>query len=129
MNSNLNRQAEILTLLARGEFSAAEGLSRTLLEQGPPDPSVLVLLGAALAKQDRPEEGLAPLNQALKEDKSLVEGWNWLSICLRNLGRFKESETACLTALQIKPDDAGSNFNLGLCYMAAQEYERASKCL
>ena len=129
MSSNSSKYKETRDLLSRGEFRAAEAAARDLLRHMPPDPSALVLLGAALVKQERFEDGLEPLGQALEYDRGLVEGWNWLSISLRNLGRLKEAESACLTGLQHKPDDPGLNFNLGLVYMAAHEFERASQYL
>ncbi|MHB8635106.1 MAG: tetratricopeptide repeat-containing sulfotransferase family protein [Fimbriimonadaceae bacterium] len=121
-------QAEIRQLLLRGDFPGAEALARRTLADGL-DPQTQILLAAALAKQNRFDEGLVPLRQGLDNDQTNIEGWNWLSICLRNLNRLKEAEEACLTAIRIKPDDAGSNFNLGLVYMMAADYPQAAKYL
>lgn len=86
-----------------------------------------MLLGAALAKQDRYEEGLASLQVAVKRDGTLLEGWNFLSICYRNLGRLADAEAACLSALKVRPDD-GANFNLGIVYMMSGQFDKAANC-
>jgi len=116
--------SDVYRLMARGEFADAEQVVRRLLSQGTSH-RALVLLGASLSRQGRFEEALAPLNHALTGDPSLIEGWNWLSISLRNLARFKEAESASLSALRQSPEDPGTHFNLGLCYVAADEFEPA----
>jgi tetratricopeptide (TPR) repeat protein len=117
--------SDVYRLLNRGEFVAAEQVLRQILFRGTGSVRALVLLGAALSKQARHEEALVPLHEALGRDANSGEGWNWLSICLRNLTRFKEAEQACLNALRHTPDDPGTRFNLGMCYVALGQFDLA----
>jgi tetratricopeptide (TPR) repeat protein len=117
--------SDVYRLLGRGEFVVAEKILRQMLAGGTGSDRALVLLGASLSKQERYEEALAPLREALGRDVRLVEGWNWLSICLRNLGRLDEAEEASLKALRHTPDDPGTRFNLGMCYVALGKFDSA----
>ncbi|HWD40735.1 MAG TPA: tetratricopeptide repeat protein, partial [Fimbriimonas sp.] len=120
---------EIQQDLVRSAFPSAEKRVRAHLERRPQDASAMVLLGIALAKQNRFEEALTTLEGALALQKEMVEAWNWVSICHRSRGDFSHAESACLTALRYRPNDPGTYFNLGLGYLAAGSHREAAEAL
>lgn len=116
-------------LLGSGRFAEAERSLREAMRGGPLPPAAQILLGAALARQGRGEEAVAVLDAALKEDGAALEGWNWLSVAHRDLGRYAKAQAACEEALRLRPDDLGARFNLGLCFVAAGDFERGAASL
>lgn len=90
--------------LERGEYREAEGALQGVLEALPGHPDALLLLGIALYHQDRHEEALESIQDALQAGTRYgARGLYYLGMALSLLGREEEAEKAFTRLIQEHP--------------------------
>lgn len=125
---------EMASLMSRRrEPGMAAQLLRTALDRAPRHLGLLTNLGGLLAGTDyTAEEGISYLRQVVEQmPRSYLSHYN-LAIGLKSAGQFAESETQFRLTLDLKPDFAEAQANLGHVLLelgrvaeAAQAYETA----
>jgi tetratricopeptide (TPR) repeat protein len=92
----------------------------------------LVNLGLIELKANRYESAAAFFQRALERDPNSAAANNYLGVCNRYLGKFKEAESAYKLALTADDGYAAAHLNLGVLYdlylqkpeLALPQYER-----
>ena len=79
-------------------------------------PGAYVNLAIIYDRQNRTDEALWLLNQAIATDPASVYALNRLGLIKRRQGQFAEAETAWLKATQADPQYAYAWYNLGVLY-------------
>ncbi len=107
-NSALVQHANALLMDVLGETEAAERHFRRALELNPKDSELRNNYGAFLCRQQRTEEGVEMLQQALANPLYATPEFAWtnLGLCHLQAGRLKEAEEALRQAVQINPRHA-----------------------
>ena len=93
------------TLAWLGNFQEAEVEFRGVLSVTPNDPDVLSGLAGVLVREQRQEEGLLLLNQAIALDRDRADILDQRGSLLLALGRRPEARSDFLAALSKNPND------------------------
>jgi Flp pilus assembly protein TadD len=88
---------------ARGEIAQAEAKYRELLTHAPGNAELLHLIGVAALQQNRKEEAVDLMQQAVQINPKIAEYHNNLGIALDALDRREESVASYREALKLKP--------------------------
>jgi len=121
-----------LVLLKGGQVDQAQQQLQKLADAYPTFTGPLVNLGLIELKASRYEPAAAYFKQALQRDAKSPAANNYLGVCYRYLGKFKEAEAAYQQALAADDTYAVAHLNLGVLYdlylqkpeLALPEYER-----
>lgn len=100
--------------LDRGDLVEAELTLEQFVLEYPAFPGAFVNLAIIYEHDDRHDEALEALDQALAIDPTHAAANNQLGIVLRKQGKFVEAEQAYLQALETDPDYALAHHNLGV---------------
>jgi Ca-activated chloride channel homolog len=116
-------------LYQQGKYADAEKKYLDAQVNTPGNPSVLYNLGNSLIKQNKNDEGVKALNQAIdKGDKTTKENsWYNKGNALFSMERFKESSEAFIQALRLNSADKDAKNNLELALMKLKQKENKSK--
>ncbi|GAB1392032.1 hypothetical protein MASR1M60_01950 [Rhodocyclaceae bacterium] len=136
MSTPANRtQALTQTILqhyAAGDYSQVEAIARELVSLSPEDGFAWKALGTALCSQNRFDEAVPALQQAVQRMPNNAEAWSNLAQALKILGRLEESIGALQNALRRAPQDAnlynllgGTLADYGQLDQAFASYRRA----
>ncbi len=113
--------------LAAGRMPDAIARIALAAARWPDDPQVLGMLGRVAIFQQRPAEGLAPLQRAVATDPA-SDARIWLSLCLDQLGRPGEALREIEAAAEHMPQTAPTQFALGMVFERFHQHERAAHC-
>jgi tetratricopeptide (TPR) repeat protein len=97
--------ARARTSLASKDGAGAERQLNPLLATAPDDPRVLLMLGSALALQDRYDDALAAYQHALRSAPGDPTVRFLTALTLHNLGRDREALTQCQLVLRAAPSN------------------------
>jgi len=95
-----------------GRFEQAEARFRQVLEQRPEDPRALLGIGIVRLSREKPKEARRFLENAVRLDPSLGEGWNGLGVAKAGTGDFPGAVAAWRKAVALDPADSDAWFNL-----------------
>lgn len=84
--------------------------------------------GVALLGEDRVEEALAQLQEAVALDPNFAEAHNQCAICLYFLGRYDEARDHCQQTLARVPEHFGAMAGLGHCHAHQGRLQEALRC-
>lgn len=118
----------LISLYKNGNFSQCETLAHSILAHFPDDGFSWKVLGAVLKQQDRLDEALIAMRQAVALLPLDHEALNNLGLTLKNTGHLAESESTLRCALSVKPDFAEAYNNLGVTLMAKGRLAEAEEC-
>ena len=96
--------------------TAAASRFETFVTQYPGYPGAYINLAIIYDRQNRTEEALWLLDQALAADPDAVYALNRLGLIKRRQGQFSEAEAAWIKATQAEPQYAYAWYNLGVLY-------------
>lgn len=82
-------------------------------------------LGNLLITLERPEEAIAPLQQAIAIAPNDAQGHLRLGTAYLHLNRLDEAERELREAVRLAPNDATAHYQLGRCYKQAKKMEAA----
>jgi tetratricopeptide (TPR) repeat protein len=106
--------ADALVLLQDEKFAEAEVLLLKITSDFPAYAGPWSNLSIAQSKQERFEEALISINNALQQDQQFCQALSFKGVVLRELGQFKLAKEQYLAALLCDPSDALSVYNLGV---------------
>lgn len=92
-------------------------------------PEAQLNLGNYFAKQGEKEKTVLAYRTAIKLDDAFVPAYINLADYYRSQGNEDEAEKTLLTALEIAPDNAESNYALGLLQIRTKQIDEAIKSL
>lgn len=107
-----NRLVFANILLDGGEPARAEAQARAALDAPPPSAAVLNVLGVALHRQGRLDEGIAAYGAAIAADARHVNAHANLAAALADAGRLADAIDAQARALALDPASAANHFRL-----------------
>lgn len=119
----------IVNALQSGDLVEAERLCRSALTDDPANPDVLLLLGAALQRQTRPQEALVPF--ARLTELFPLENTHWVNYAtaLNRVGDLKTARKAVEKAVELAPDEPERLEQLGLLCLELGAPRTARKAL
>jgi len=82
-------------------------------------------VGNLLITLERPEEAIAPLQQAIALAPKDPQGHLRLGTAYLHLNRLEEAERELREAVRLVPDDATAHYQLGRCYKQAKKLDAA----
>lgn len=82
-------------------------------------------LGNLLITLERPQEAIAPLQQAIAIAPHDAQGHLRLGTAYLHLNRLEEAERELREAVRLAPDNATAHYQLGRCYKQAKKMEEA----
>ncbi|TWJ18870.1 O-linked N-acetylglucosamine transferase, SPINDLY family protein [Geobacter argillaceus] len=119
---------QIEHLLATGNLSAAESLSRSLLERRPDDLEALFLLGVCLARRLEWEGAADCFSRACRSAPAIPVLWKNLGIVRQELGDTRGARDCFQQALAIDSRDAELWVSLASVHVVGYAYDRAAEC-
>ena len=117
-----------VAVMQSGRPGEAEAILRELLSQGPRSPAALHALGLTLLQQRRPQEAVAPLEQAARLGSDPVIETN-LAIALDQSGRKAEAVTWLQRAVTRQPPFEHAFRELGALLLSLRRPEEAEVVL
>ena len=105
------------SLLARGQFQAAEPHLKTILDQAPGHLGANLLMAQIRTQQGKGEEAAAHLRAALRSNPESLEANVWLGRYLAGQGRRDEGARLFETALRVNPTLPDVKLELGALYL------------
>jgi tetratricopeptide (TPR) repeat protein len=105
---------DAIDLLGRGDLVEAELALEQFVLEYPQFPGAYVNLAIVYERDERHDEAMTVLGQALAISPDHAAANNQLGIVLRRQGKFPEAEQAYLRALESDPDYALAHHNLGV---------------
>jgi predicted O-linked N-acetylglucosamine transferase (SPINDLY family) len=112
-------------LYARGRWTEAEPVCRTVLQQRPEHPGALTLLGIILAQTGRAAEAADCLGRAAQRMPDSPEAHNNHGNALRALGRNQDALSSYERALALNPNFAEAHYNRGVTLYGLCQYDQA----
>ena len=112
-------------LLASGEFSEAEQVTRDLTVLYPSSDFGWKALGIALQQQGLNTEALFPMQRAVELSPDDAESHSNLALVLQVLNRLEEAETHSRRAIKIKPDFSAAHNSLANTLSRQNRFEEA----
>jgi len=127
-------EADAHFILARlrdqlGERREAERLARQALEADRRRPDIQVFLAGILILQDRMEEALVCLREAVRLKPDIRGGYRQLGMVLDRLGDRAGARKAFETSIQQAPQDAAAHLVLGRLLLDTGEFGEAARHL
>ncbi len=110
-----------------GEYTAAETAYRQALQTNGADPTPALKLTQLYAEWERPEDGLAALDEAIRrgaEDRNVLR---WRITLLGAAGNWGQVQAEAQAFLQTQGDDAGVLAALTQAYMQARQCAKAAE--
>ncbi len=125
--SNKFKQAfeEAMTLRARGDFSAAESVFKTLLDKGENREAVLRALVELYLQQQRPFETIESLKALIELVPDSFFYYTRLAAVLEGLGQLGTAIFHYQQYLQGQPANASAYFNIALLFRKGKRYTEA----
>lgn len=122
-DSPASKNKEGNRLFAQGKYQDAEKAYLEAQASMPGRPELSYNLGNSLIKQQKFDQALQALHQAVsKGDKSLqVKGWYNVGNALFDMGNFQNSAQAYIQALRLNPADRDAKHNLELALRKMQQ--------
>lgn len=112
-----------------GDLQAAEASYLARLRSRADDPDALHFLGVLRHQQQRSEEAIALITQALEIAPHYVDAWNNLGNVHKQSGHLERAEQAYRRALALDPAHAGAWNNLGVVLAATRRAGKAVDAL
>ena len=112
-------------LLASGEFSEAEQVTRDLTVLYPSSDFGWKALGIALQQQGLITEAVLPMQRAVELSPDDAESHSNLALVLQVLNRLEEAETHSRRAIKIKPDFSAAHNSLANTLSRQNRFEEA----
>ena len=106
--------ADVLALLRDKEFEQAEQELLAITNKYPDYAGPWSNLAIAQLSLKKYEASLESINAAINIDSNFCPSLALKGVVLRELGRFSDSKTVYLQAIECDPDDAASIYNLGV---------------
>lgn len=100
---------------------------KAFLENNPKVWNAWFLLGWALRRLERWEDGAEAFLQAIDLGGNNSDTYNELAICLLELGRYEECKEKLYEALEINPENTKIMSNLGILALKQGDYSEAQK--
>ncbi len=117
------RRGEIL--MAIGEFSEAEKEFREILSRRESNPYALTQLGAALIAQERLTEAEQPLNEAIRVDPQLAEGWYQRGLLYLEFGQVESAQSDFETASKHDTYHVNALLRIAAIYHEKEDWQNA----
>jgi len=114
-------------MLVQGRLAEAEKLARQALEISPEEIQAHLLLGVVTGNFNRNDESLEHFGKVLAADPNSYEALFWHSTIYRRLGNKDLALEFGERALKLRPDDAHSHNNIGLCLMDLMRLEESAE--
>ncbi len=115
-----------MSLLERGKLRNAERCYEAILKTRPDHFGGLHYLGLIRAQQEKYDEALSLLWEALKQNPSSADTHVNIAVIFERLNRPEEAITACSAALAIKSDSAEAHFTAGNAQKALNRLSEAA---
>ena len=112
-------------LCARGRWSDAEPLCRSVLERQADHPGALTLLGIMLARTGRAAEAAACLGRAAQRMPDSPDAHNNHGNARRDLGQYEDALACYERALALNPAFAEAHYNRGITLYGLRRYGEA----
>jgi tetratricopeptide (TPR) repeat protein len=125
-DSSASKNKEGNRLFAQGKYQDAEKAYLEAQASMPGRPELSYNLGNTLIKQQKFDQALQALRQAVsKGDKGLqVNGWYNVGNALFDMGNFQDSAQAYIQALRLDPADRDAKHNLELTLKRMQQQKQ-----
>lgn len=120
---------QAFVLYQQGQFQRALGLADHLIQQPPPQPSLLNLAAVCARSLGMGSKAENYLRSAIEIKPDYANAYGNLGLVLRDAGRLDEAEAAFQTALQLDPKDLESMINLGNLYRTMKRPIQAESSL
>ena len=118
--------AQSAELLRSGRFREAEESARQALEKSSRHSQSLLILGVALAQQNRREEAIAVFREAIAESPDSAATQSNLGAALAEAGRFSEALPHCRRAVELRRDSIDYQANLVACLLRLERTAEAT---
>ncbi len=112
-------------LMAIGEWSEAETEFRDILSRRKSNPYALTQLGAALIAQERLTEAEQPLNEAIRIDPLLAEGWYQRGLLYLEFGQVESAQSDFETASKHDRYHINALLRIAAIYHEKEDWENA----
>ena len=116
-----------LMLLEQHQPESALAYLQRAVELDPEDPVTLMRLGWAHEKMERYAEARKIFEQAVSLDSSLVEGYTSLARIVSTDGEHERAIALLQRAIELRPNDARTHFNLGVAFVNSGDFPRAAQ--
>ena len=113
---------------AKGNLQEASNLCRQVLDKEPHHLQAQLLSGVVLIKSGNLVEGIPFLENVSGRDPSSFQSRLWLSIGYRKCNRLNDALKAGFAAVQLNPNDAQGQSQLGSCYLDLRSLTEAEDC-
>ena len=104
----------LLVYYQKRQFSKAEKLAKSIIQEFPENHFGWKVLGAALKQLGRIEESLIAMQKSVLLEPLDHEAHNNLGVTLKELDRFDEAFYSYIQAINLKPDFEDAYVNLGI---------------
>ena len=113
-------------LFAQGKYQEAEKAYLEAQANMPGRPELSYNLGNALIKQNKYDQALGALRQAVSQGNKGLQANGWYNVgnALYDMGNFKDSAQAYIQALRLNPADHDAKHNLELSLNRMQKQEQ-----
>lgn len=105
---------DALELLQDEEYEDAETLLLEVTQKYPNFAGPWSNLAIAQSKQEKYDEALVSVDNALQQDEKFCQAISLKGVVLRELGQFKEAKDQYLAALVCNPNDIMTLYNIGV---------------
>ncbi|MEW5903729.1 MAG: tetratricopeptide repeat protein [Pseudomonadota bacterium] len=119
----------LVSLLTSGRFAAAEAQARSMTVDFPGFWLAWGVLGTALQQQQRSEEALVPMQEAVRLMPADAGMRCNLGSVLHDLGRFAEAEACYRKAVEMAPAHVQAHINLGSVLLDSGQAGEAESAL
>ena len=121
--SNLLQAISLAT--QRGDFPAAESLSRSVLETDPSSQPALFFLAISLQCQNKIDGALEAYKRLTELSPATAVHWSNYGTALREANRIDEAQKAYAEALRLDDKTSAPHINLGLLLIQQHDYLEA----
>ena len=108
-----------------GQFSAAAGLYKRLLDYFPNQTEVLTPLGTLLLQQGKHEEGVRQIEKSLKINPNQPDALYNLAVEFQKYNRLEDAKKCYERAVLLNPKDVNTYLNLGNTLKDMKRYQEA----
>jgi len=108
--------------IQRGDFPAAESLSRSVLEGDPASEPALFFLAISLQYQGKLEPAIETYARLTELSPATAVHWSNYGTALREAERFEEAQSAYAEALRLDDKTATPHINLGLLLIQRRDF-------
>jgi predicted TPR repeat methyltransferase len=122
-----DRFTEACELHSRAEFTAAEKIYASLLEQVPEAGMLHYNIGLLYYQTEDFKKALVHYSTArdlAPQDSDLLFNY---ALCQKKLGQLRDAASSFRELIQISPNDPDTLYNLGNCYKELKEHKKAVK--